>query len=210
MGRSRPVNLTPEHWPAGARALASIGVVGGLALLAAFVVDIPPPLNTVRLLLFIAGGVAVVFAARGAQLAVSRRLALAGAVPLILAGLVSTAWIILSIGRDRPFAGDFGLAGFYAGLGLWLAHAWYGIVALKIGVVWRWPALVLVVGSLLAITGMDRLDLTSPANPTIFGPLSLLGIALNGIAWVLMGLEIVARDMCRHRPTTTAPDAADA
>jgi hypothetical protein len=206
----RTVSPTPEHRPAGVRALAAIGVVGGLALLAAFVVDIPPQPNTVRLLVFLAGGVAVALAAGGAQAAVSRPLALAGAVPLILASGMSITWIIPSIGRDRPFAGDFGLAGFYIGLGLWLVHAWYGIIAMWIGVMWRWPAFVLVVGSLLAITGMDRLELTSPAHPTIFGPLSLLGIALNGIAWVLVGVEIVTRGLRRDRPATTAPDAADA
>ena len=47
----------------------------------------------------------------------------------------------------------------------------FGLVALQIRVVAR-PALVfLLVGSLLAITGIDRLAFTSEANPTIFGPL---------------------------------------
>jgi hypothetical protein len=43
----------------------------------------------------------------------------------------------------------------------------------------------------LAITGMDRLELTSQANPTIFTPIAVTGIALNGAAWILLGLEIV-------------------
>jgi hypothetical protein len=59
---------------------------------------------------------------------------------------------------------------------------------LHLGVVWRWAALALAIGSLLAILGMDRLELTSPSNPTIFGPLALTGVALNGIAWILLGL----------------------
>ena len=82
------------------------------------------------------------------------------------------------------------MVGFWAGLAFWLADAWFGIVALRLGVLWRWAALALVVGSLLAIPGMDRLGLTSAANPTIFRPIALTGVALNGIAWVLLGLEI--------------------
>jgi len=38
---------------------------------------------------------------------------------------------------------------------------------------------------------MDRLELTSQANPTIFTPIAVTGIALNGAAWILLGLEIV-------------------
>ena len=119
----------------------------------------------------------------------SRRLALAGTIPVVVANAWYIAWILLAIGRERPFAGDFGLVGFWAGLALWLADAWFGIIALRLGVLWRWAAVALVVGSLLAILGMDRLGLTSAANPTVFRPIALAGIALNGIAWVLLGLE---------------------
>ena len=76
------------------------------------------------------------------------------------------------------------------GLAFWLADAWFGIVALRLGVAWRPAAVVLAVGSLLAITGMDRLELTSRANPTIFAPIALTGVALNGVAWVLLGLQV--------------------
>ena len=147
------------------RALGAVGVLGGLGLLAAFVVDIPSAWNTVRLVLFAAGAIAVAAAAYGSHAAASRSLALAG---------------------------DFGLIGFWVGLAFWLADAWFGIVALRLGVLWRWAAVALVVGSLLAILGMDRLGLTSGANPTVFGPVSLAGILLAGIAWVLLGLELAA------------------
>jgi hypothetical protein len=206
----RPVTHADDRRRLAVRAVAVLGIVPGLALLAGFIPDLPAGLNTARILLFLCGGVAVVLAAYGPHSAASSRLALTGAVPIILANGTLATWVLLSIGRERPGAGEFGLVGFYAGLGLWLAHAWYGIIAIWIDVMWRWPAFVLVVGSLLAITGMDRLELTSPAHPTIFGPLSLLGIALNGIAWVLVGVEIVTRGMRRDRPATTAPDAADA
>ena len=145
-------------------------MLGGFGLLLAFVMEIPPALNTVRLVLFCAGAIAIALATYGRHAAVSRRLALAGTIPLIVANGWYVAWILLSLGRERPFAGDFGLVGFWAGLAFWLADAWFGIVALRLGVAWRPAALILAVGSLLAITGMDRLELTSQANPTIFLP----------------------------------------
>ena len=189
------------------RALAAVGILGGLALLVTFVVDLSPAQNTVRIFLFLAGGAAVALAAFAPQAAASRRAALAGAIPLILANGIYAAWVLLSLGRERPFAGDFGVAGFYAGIGLWLAHAWYGVVAVRIGVMWRWAGVLLAVGSLLAITGIDRLELTSPGNPTIFGPLSLLGIALNGIAWTLLALELVLPNLGGLRRRTTPTPA---
>jgi hypothetical protein len=199
------VTVADERGPDGVRLLALLGIVGGIALLAAFLVDIPPALNTVRLFLFLAGGVGVALAAHQRLAAISRPLALAGAVPLITVSAVHASWILLSLGRDRPFAGDFGLVGFYVGLALWLAQAWYGVVALRLGAMWRWAALALVIGSLLAITGMDRLELTSPTNPTIFGPVALLGIALDGIAWILLGVDLVLPSLRQGRPTAAAP-----
>jgi hypothetical protein len=170
--------------------LGVIGVFGGLALLAAFVAEIPSALSSARLVLFCAGAIAIALATYGRHAAVSRPLALAATIPLIVANGSYIAWILLAAGRERPFAGDFGLVGFWVSIAVWLADAWFGIVALRLGVLWRWAAVALVAGSLLAILGIDRLGLTSTANPTVFGPLALAGIGLNGIAWVLLGLEI--------------------
>ncbi len=173
-----------------ARALGVVGILGGLGLLAAFVVEIPSWLNTGRLVLFCAGAISIAVAVLGRHSAVSWRLALAGTIPVIAANGWSIAWILLAVGRERPFAGDFGLVGFWAGLAVWLADGWFGLVALRIGVLWRWATFTLAIGSLLAMSGMDRLELTSPANPTIFLPISLAGIALNGLAWILLGLQV--------------------
>jgi len=177
--------------PAATRALGVVGILGGLGLLLAFVVEIPPTLNTVRLVLFGAGAISVGVAIYRPQASASRRLALAGTIPLIAANGWSIAWILLATGQEPPFAGDFGLVGFWGGLAVWLADAWFGLVAMRIGVVWRWAALVLAAGSFMAIAGMDRLELTSQANPTIFTPISLTGIALNGLAWVLLGVNLL-------------------
>jgi hypothetical protein len=191
------------------RALGAVGIVGGLSLLAAFVVEIPPAWNTVRLLLFPAAAIAVALAVHGRHAAVSRRLALAGTVPVLLANGALIAWELLALGRERPFAGDLGLVGFWVGLALWLADAWFGVIALRLGVLWRWAAVALVVGSVLAILGIDRLGLTSAANPTVFGPVALTGIALNGTAWVLLGLELAVPRL-RGRPIATAAGTLEA
>lgn len=188
------------------RALGVVGIMGGLGLLAAFVVEIPSALNSARLVLFCAGAIAIALATYGRHAAVSGRLALAATMPLIVANGWYIAWILLALGRERPFAGDFGMVGFWAGLAFWLADAWFGIVVLRLGVLWRWAALSLVVGSLAAIVGMDRLELTSQANPTIFTPIALTGVALNGIAWVLLGLEIAVPRLRRTAGEQLATD----
>ncbi len=176
--------------PGATRALGVVGILGGLGLLAAFVIDIPAAANTVRLVLFCVGAIAVGAALFGPHTAVSRRLALLATIPLIVANVLYIAWILLALGQERPFAGDFGLIGFWSGLAFWLADAWFGIVAFRLRVVRPWASLILVVGSLLAITGMDRLELTSQANPTIFMNVGLTGVALTGVAWVLLGLDV--------------------
>jgi hypothetical protein len=187
------------------RALAVVGMLGGVGLLLAFFVEIPTGWNTARVVLFGAGAIAIGVALYGRQAAASRRLALAGTIPLIVANGWSITWILLAVGRERPFAGDFGLVGFWGGLVVWLADAGFGLVALRLGVAWSWAALVLVAGSLLAITGMDRLELTSQAHPTVFGPMSLLGIGLNGLAWVVLGINVLERERRWQRRQGTTP-----
>jgi hypothetical protein len=172
------------------RSLGVVGILGGLVLLAAFLVVIPEALNPARLVLFHAGAIGVAVAVHPWHERVAPRLALAGAVPLVIANAWSIIWVLLSLGRERPFAGDFGLIGFYAGLAVWLADAWFGLCAFRIGVMWRPAAFILAAGSLLAITGMDRFELTTQSNPTFFEPLALLGIALNAVAWILLGTQV--------------------
>jgi hypothetical protein len=85
---------------------------------------------------------------------------------------------------------------------MWLSDAWFGLVSLRLGVMAKWGPLALAIGSALAVLGIDRLGLTSGANPTIFGTLSQIGIALNGGGWILLGLDVVTRRR------TTAPEHA--
>jgi hypothetical protein len=177
------------------RVLGLLGILGGAVLLVAFLpLDLAPNLFNLRLVLFTAGAMAVVIAVHRRQASVAPRLALLAAVPAIVANAWYLAMTIIGIGRTEPIgAGDFGLVYFFAGVAMWLTDSAFGFVTLRLGVVARWGAIALAIGSLLAITGMDRLELTSPSNPTIFGTLALAGVALNGIGWILLGLDVATR-----------------
>jgi len=144
-------------------------------------------------MLFNAGAIAIVVGVHRRHAAVAPRLARLGAVPAVLANAWYLAMIVLATGRPAPFAGDFGLVFFWAAIAMWLTDAAFGLVAVRLGVVSRWAALVLAIGSVLAVLGIDRLALTSPSNPTVFGALALTGVALTGIGWILLGLDLAIR-----------------
>jgi hypothetical protein len=193
--RSVAHSLTsPPPWPS--RTLGMLGILGGLLLLAPFLpfVQIGPPLNQVRLILFSAGAMAIVVAVHRRQSPVSITLARLGAIPAFLANGWYLAMVVLAIGRDSPFSGDFGFTWFVAGMTMWLADGWFGLVTLRLGVVSRSGAIALGVGS-LAIFGRDRRGLVSASgtNPNIFGSLSLAGIALNGIGWLALGIDLATQ-----------------
>ena len=180
------------------RAAGLLGVVGGTALLAAFILEIPPWLNDFRLALYFVGAIGVA-AASYPPLARTGLGVARVAVGLVL---VANAWGLAMGAISAAFSlpvgpGTFGVVYFWAGLAWWLADAVFGFVALRLGGWARLGALALGSGSILAITGMDRLELTTRDNPTLFGPLSLAGIALNGIGWIVLGLWLGSR---RERP----------
>ena len=189
----------PGRPPSRSRVLGGLGVLGGSVGLAAFA-GFPDELNLVRLVLWYLGAIAIALAAYGPHAAISRRLALAGTIPLVLASAWAMLWLLLGTGRESPSSGAFGLVGFWAELAGWPAAALFGFVAARLGVLWRWASLALAIGSLLAITGMDRLELTSRDNPTIFVQISLVGFAMVGTAWLLLGAQI-AVGAARPRPS---------
>ena len=179
--------------PTSSRVLGLVGILGGGVLLAAFLVEIAPEVNVLRLVLFNIGAMAIVVAVHRRQASAAPVLALLGAVPAFLANAWCLAMVVLSTDRPQPFAGDFGLVFFAAAVAMWLTDAAFGLVTLRLGIVTRWGALALAVGSVLAILGMDRLELTSRDNPTVFGSLGLAGVALNGIGWILLGLDLATQ-----------------
>jgi hypothetical protein len=185
---------------ATSRVLGAAGILGGTVLLGAFLLEIPAGANTLRLLLFNLGAIAIVVAVQRRQASAGSRLASVVAAAAIFANAWYLAMVLLSVGRPMPPEPDpaFRLVMFYAGLAMWLADSAFGFVTLRLeslspspGRLARVGALALAIGSLLAILGMSHLELTSPANPTIFGPISLIGVALNGVAWILLGLDVM-------------------
>jgi hypothetical protein len=203
--RERTLASTLLASPArSSRLLGLVGILGGVVLVAAFLPNLPWDweLFNLRLLLFNLGAMAIVVAVQRSLTPGSGRLALVPAVVTVVANAWFGVMVVASIGHPQPPAADVDLrfVAFLAAAAMWLADAAYGFLILRTGSLTRWGALALAIGSLLAFTGMDRLGLTSSANPTIFGPLSLLGLAMNGSGWILLGI-----DLARGRRSAAAP-----
>jgi len=174
------------------RLLGAAGIVGGAVLLSAFLIGIPEWFWDLRMTLYLVGAIAVVVGVHRRQADAAPTLSLAVAIAAIAAnGLYLARAVVFPNSPWHPFAGDNGMVFFYAGLATWIADTAFGVVALRLGAVTRWGALALAIGSALSILGMDRLELTSEANPTIFGLIGLIGVALNGVAWILLGVDLV-------------------
>jgi hypothetical protein len=190
------VGLSSATVPPGslARALGAAGVLGGLVLLAAFVSDIRPDLNWIRLVLFNIGAIAIGIALSLSSTGPRAAVVLTASV-VILTNAAHLGMTVLSLGVERPFAGDFGLVFFLITAAMWLSDAAFGAVlasrrTLPGGLGARLGAIALAVGSLLAIIGMDRIGLVSPDRESIFKTLALVGIFLNGLAWIVLGLGV--------------------
>ena len=185
------------------RALGLVGIIGGLVLVAAFLPNLPWTweLVNLRLVLFNLGAIAIAIGVHLREVAASGGVSRAVLAWVILANAWYIVMVILSIGRPHPPQGDpeFRLVMDVAALAMWLGDAAFGMVALRLGVA-RWGALALAVGSTLAVLGMSRLELVSGPYGEIIQPIALAGIALNGIGWILLGVDVAFRR--RH---ATAP-----
>jgi hypothetical protein len=189
------------------RSLGLLGIVGGALLVAAFIPNFPWGSNelfNLRLTVFNAGAIAVIVAVHQRQARVAPRLALIAAIPALLANAWYLVMILLAIGRPSPFAGEFGLVFFWAGAAMWWADAWFALVTARLRAVSRSAAIVLAVGSALAFLGMDRLELVNGPYGSIVVPLALIGIALNGVGWILLGIDVMVRRL-RRRPADGPP-----
>ncbi len=210
---TRTVAHSADVAPAGwTRGLGLAGVIGGLMLMAAFLpnVQLGSELSAVRLVLFNVGAIAIVLAVHRRARRVSRRLSLAVAAPAVVANAWYLVMVVLAADRPQPPIGDpdFRLVMFVAGASMWLADACFGLVTLRLGGAARIGGLALAAGSLLAFTGMDRLELVRGDAAWFFMPAALVGIALNGLGWILLGLEVAIRRTprgARLEPVATDP-----
>ena len=114
------------------------------------------------------------------------------------AAALSNAWYagmtMLPVIGWAPFAGDHHVVGFLAGVAMSITDAAFGLFVARRGGLLRLGGLTLrAVGSILALLGIDRLGLVGGDFSTLFVPLGLAGQGLNGIAWVLLGLQVATR-----------------
>jgi len=181
---------------AATRALGLLGVAGGLILVSAFLFFIPGTFNLGRLVLFNAGAIAI-------AVAMLRRLVEARSGPLrriaAVAAILANGWylamVVLSVGRpeypvpDPEFREVFN----WAGVAMWWADAGLGLAMLRLPSLARWGAIALAIGSVGAFAGMGHLQLSEGELGWFFGPASQIGIALNGIGWVVLGLTVATR-----------------
>ena len=172
-----------------ARLLGTLGVVGGAVLLAAFVIEIAPDMNLVRLVLFNLGAIAVAIAAYRVQQSMSPRLATSAT-----AFVVVTNGLYLLTLLAQPAHVELswpGLVYLIIGGGMWLSDLWFGVVTFRLGVLSRWAALALTLGSFFAFIGMGAFGLTVPG--TLLNTVIMTGLAVHGLAWILLGLDVAFR-----------------
>jgi hypothetical protein len=103
--------------------------------------------------------------------------------------------VVLGVGRPQfpEPEPEFRLVMFYAGAAMWLTDAIFALAVWRLGTATAWGAVTLAVGSVLAFLGMDRLELVRGDFASVFVPLALLGVALNGTGWILLGLDVAFR-----------------
>jgi hypothetical protein len=176
------------------RILGLLGILGGAWMVAWLLPFVPwgPEVINLRLVTFNVGAIAV-------SVALHRRLpagASGWARIATIAAVLANAWYlvmtVLAFGRPAPPAPDpdFRLVWFWAGAAMWWADAALGVVALRFDGLARWGGMALALGSALAFVGMDRLELVSGPYRAVVVPLALAGITLNGVAWILLGLDV--------------------
>jgi hypothetical protein len=183
------ISLAPT--PAS-RLLGLLGVLGGAFLLAAFVLEMSPDVMNVRLVLFNLGAIAVVLAVHRRQSPVSPRLALAAAIPALVTNAAYLVIVVRLVAQPgEPGPGDYGQIFAWAAGAMWLSDLWFGLVTLWLGAVSRISALALVVGSVFAFL---RMGLFFPIDRgTLLATVILGGIAVHGLAWILLGAEVAFR-----------------
>ena len=176
------------------RVLGTIGILGGFVLLAALIPGIPWTfvIFNLRLVLFEAGAIAIVVAVQGLLPARWRGPALLVSVPTILANAWHMVMSIMFVGRPQPPEADPEFRPLYAlaATAMWLTNAAFGLVALRTGVVSRWASGVLTVGSILATLGVGGLGFTQGPYADLISNLTVAGVVMVGVGWVLFGIEI--------------------
>jgi len=202
--RNRTVahSMTLAPTPAG-RLLGLLGILGGGFLLMGYInlEAWTPELVTLRLVLFNLGAIAIAIGVHLRQADAGRLLSLSGAIPVVLSNVTYVAFLLLmfaepwQLGGERTHPANLWEM---SAVAMWLSNAWFGLVTLRLGVMNGWSAFTLMIGSIAAFAGMGYFGLA--ANGTLGETVKMTLMALHGLAWVLLGLELAFR----RRPAPTA------
>lgn len=190
------------------RALGITGILGGFLLMAAIIPGIPWGwlVFNLRLAVFESGAIAIIVAVYRLTPDRWRSPSLLVAVPAILANAWHLVMSVTFVTRPQPPEADPEFRPWYAlaATALWIGTALYGLMSLRLGVVSRWGSLALAGGATLAVTGVSGLGFTTGANAEFIANLTVAGIVLVGIGWMILGIEVAFR-----RPTgSRAPNSA--
>lgn len=198
---------------AATKALGVVGILGGLVLVAGYIPSIDwAGLFQLRLVLFCGGSIAIVIAVHRRQATRSRYASL----PAAALAVLGNAWYLVMIvfGNGRPQFPEpdpeFRQVFFVAAIVLWLGDVLFAFVALRLGAVSRLASLAVAVGSLVAFLAMGALGDRIPWLAGLIeltAPVHLWGVALLGIGWVLLGIDLTTR---RRPGPTPAPESAEA
>lgn len=178
------------------RILGLLGIVGGGFLLLGFInlEAWTPDLFNLRLLAFNLGAIAIAVGVHVRQSSQGRLLSLSAAIPAILANaayMLFTLKLVAQPGQLGP--GDYQPINLYilTAAAMWLSDAWFGLVTFRLGVLSRWSALALAAGSVASFVGMGNFGLAPTGS--FADKIILALVALHGLAWILLGLEVALR-----------------
>lgn len=187
-----------------ARVLGVAGILAGAVLIIPIAITIDQAWYPARVVLFNALVIAVALGLHRRQAAESPRLALAITSLVVAANAFNLALAVFAWTDVNPIGPQFGYVSFLAGVFLWSAAAAYGAGSLRIGAFARRGGILLVIGALVGITGLDRFGLTHGALGAWFDFAAQLGIALVGVAWIRLGWELARRVSRRGAPAASA------
>jgi len=200
MRRNRTVaqSLTLAPTPL-ARLLGMLGVLGGALLLAAFMIEIAPDINWLRLALFNIGAIAVAVGAYRLQAPANPRPALWATVLVVVTNALYMLTVLAAELVELP---RLGLIYVVIGGAMWLSDLCFGVLTFRLGVLSRLAALALVTGSAFAFIGMGVFGLTVPG--TMLNAVIMTGLAIHGLGWILLGLDVALRGRRADPPMANA------
>ncbi len=178
------------------RALGVIAMAAGTIYLAALAVALPGSLGFLWGMLITIGPICLIV---GVQLRASRDGNASRPVAALAIGAITTElwWLamsLLAIGRERPFAGDFGTVWAWAIVSAWAVGAAFFFAAARRRLASRWAAVALAAGYLLGLLGNDRLGLVDGPYVDLVLRAAYTGFVLIGFGWLALGFDLTLDD----------------